>query len=68
MKVDKKPTWKTSTQIYLDLKILGLGEVEEGEGSQEEEEDGPKVGGGHVAQGYRREDDGRLKWAAATLV
>ena len=40
MKVDKKPTWKTSTQIYLDLKILGLGEVEEGEGSQEEEEDG----------------------------
>ena len=26
--------------IYIDLKILGLGEVEEGEGSQEEEEDG----------------------------
>ena len=40
MKVDKKPTWKTSIQIYLDLEILRLGEVEEGEGSQEEEEDG----------------------------
>ena len=30
----------TSSQNYLDLEILGLGEVEEGEGSQEEEEDG----------------------------
>ena len=40
MKVDKKPTWKTSSQNYIDLKILGLGEVEEGEGSQEEKEDG----------------------------
>ena len=40
MKVDKKPTWKTSSQNYIDLKILGLGEVEEGEGSQGEEEDG----------------------------
>ena len=36
----KKPTWMTSIQNYLDLEILGLGEVEEGEGSQEEEEDG----------------------------
>ena len=30
----------TSIQNYIDLEILGLGEVEEGEGSQEEEEDG----------------------------